>query len=671
VNIDYGSRIRFGFRGNKQFSYRELLEFVTDVKEVASGGDYLDAVRRRIIDAYKDIGFVNLTINTLVREDPEKGIRYVSLIMSEGEKVRISSLKIEGIYSMEPADAEAKFSSFGSRLVQRHFYHEKGINKAAELFSDYLRSQGYLSAKLEFSKAIFSKDKSKVDVTLLFNEGIRTSVQEVKLAGIKSITRGAVLDLLGLKENEPFNIFKFEQGLVALKNKYQELGNLNMRIENEGSDSLVRYSKDAANVMINIEVEEGPVIHVGEILVRGNQQTHARVILRELPFITGDVLTKPILNETEDNLRKLNLFTSVVVRTIDHLGDETKKDILILVEESTPGSFEVAPGFRNDLGLRLGLGAAYQNVGGWDRSVSAQAVFNHRIVDYNFPEYDINLGFREPYLAEWPVIFTSNLEFLKHQYTNFDANIDKLTMSVRRELSKTVSVFLEYSYEQDNIQNAQYPYLPSDDKDSFIGALTPGFIYDTRNDTFNPTHGYYSINRFELATRGFGSEADIGYYRTTTSNTVYVPVVGDTTLALAVSLGWERSNVAGSAIPTFKLFRLGGISSLRGYDDDSVEVETSTTVNGTLGLANYRSEYRIPISGAFGTALFFDAGNLMIDRFAPFDLRSSTGVGLRYNTPVGPVALDVAWKLQSDAKVGDTIVPTGDRYKVHFAIGTF
>ena len=132
-----------------------------------------------------------------------------------------------------------------------------------------------------------------------------------------------------------------------------------------------------------------------------------------------------------------------------------------------------------------------------------------------------------------------------------------------------------------------------------------------------------------------------------------------------------QSNVSGSSIPTFKLFRLGGIGSLRGYDDDSIEVETSTTVNGTLGLANYRGEYRVPISGAFGTAVFLDAGNLMIDRFAPFAVRSSAGAGLRYVTPVGPVALDVAWKLQSDATVGNTTVPSGDRYKVHFAIGSF
>ncbi|RZA07831.1 MAG: hypothetical protein EOP11_06605, partial [Proteobacteria bacterium] len=70
LNIDYGPRIRFGFRGNTQYSYRELMIFVGEIKEVSSGNDYLSAVRRRILEAYKEMGLANAQINTLVREDP-------------------------------------------------------------------------------------------------------------------------------------------------------------------------------------------------------------------------------------------------------------------------------------------------------------------------------------------------------------------------------------------------------------------------------------------------------------------------------------------------------------------------------------------------------------------------------------------------------------------------
>ena len=515
---------------------------------------------------------------------------------------------------------------------------------------------------------------------------------------------------LGLKEGEPFNIFAFERGLQVLKEKYQDIGNLSAQIVNEASDSIVRYNQDNTGVSLRVEVDEGPAYRVGEIVVRGNKLTHARVVLRELPFISGDLLTGPHLQEAEENLRKLNLFSDVKIRPIDHPSADDIKDILILVDESEPGTFDIVPGIRNDLGARLGFEFGYQNIGGWNRSVNASAVFNRRLQDYygwnnnNFKrvEYKFSVGFKEPYLAEWPVVFSSSLDFLRRQYKSFDANVRKFTSGIKRELRRFMWGFVEYGYEQIEIYNARAPYDPSkDNRIDFIGSLTPGFIIDTRKDifsrpnSFNPVKGFYSVDRFEVASRAFGSKENVAYYRATSYNSTYFRFFEDWVLALAVNLGWERSNAIqgldvngnpiGAPIPTLKLFRLGGLGSIRGYEEDAIEVETQKVINGSLGLINYRGELRIPIQGNLGTAFFIDAGNLMVDRFsfAPDKLRSSIGTGLRYGTPVGPVLLDIAWRLQNDPGVGDTCVtaqsanardcdqrPT-DRYKIHFAIGVF
>jgi outer membrane protein insertion porin family len=710
LEVSYGPRIRYGFRGNDQFSYRELNALVSDVKEVASGTDYLASVRRKVLEAYKEIGFANAKITTLVREDPSMGIRYVSLIVNEGSKISVTDLNIEGVLSLNHADAVKRFKKLGTRLVQRDYFDEAGINKAADLFAEQLRSEGYLSAKLEYVKLNFNPEHTKVKATVLFTEGVQTRVQSVEVNGVKAFTREEVLDVFGLHEGQPLNIFAFEKGLQVLKDRYQEVGNLSAQIVNEASDNIVKYNKDNSLVQIRVEVDEGPEYKVGEIVVRGNKLTHARVVLRELPFITGDVLTSPHLTEAEDNLRKLNLFSDVRVRPIDHPGAEDVKDILVLVDESDPGTFDVVPGIRNDLGARLGFEFGYQNLGGWNRSINASAVFNRRLQDYygwgnnNYKrlEYKVSVGFREPYLAEWPVTFTSSLDFLRRQYASFDASVRKLTLGLKRELTSYLSGFVEYGYEQTQISNARAPYDPlADNVQTLIGSVTPGFIIDSRRDTdsrpniFNPTKGFYSVNRFEVAAHPFGSAENVAYYRTTSFNSTYFRLWENVVLALAVNVGWERSNAVatdpnshlpvGQPIPTLKLFRLGGLGSIRGYDEDGLQVGTQKVINGTLGLVNYRGELRIPIEGNLGTALFLDAGNLFVDRFAfqPARLRSSIGTGLRYNTAVGPVLLDFAWRLQSDPQVGDTCVsfqnstdrvcanqPT-DRYKIHFAIGVF
>ena len=677
LNIDYGPRIRFGFRGNTHFSYRELMVLVGEVKEVSSGNDYLAAVRRRIVEAYKEIGFANAQINTLVKEDPSRGIRYVSLIIDEGEKIRIDRFQIEGVYSMEKDEAEKEFKKLATRLVQRDFFDEEGINKAAALFAETLQSRGYLGAKLEYVKFDYNPERTKVSVSLLYTEGVRTSVQDLKLTGVNAFSREDVLAMLGVTEGEPFNIFAFEKGLNTLKDAYQDIGHLSAQIINEASDTIVMYSRDNAQVSLHIEVDEGPAFQVGDILVRGNQKTHARVILREMPFITNDILTAPLIAEAEDNLRKLNLFSSVILRPIDRPGTDNVKDILILVEESAPGYFDITPGFRNDLGLRLGFELGYQNLGGWNRSVSAQAVVNRRLEDYRFPEYLFSLGFKEPYLANWPVTFTSNLTLFRRQFTSFDANVSRITVGVRRDLSRVLSTFLEYNFERNKISNVRQPYTIDDERTDLIGSLTPGFAIDSRDDRFNPSRGVNLINRFEVASQFFGSDK-VGFYRFTSFNSTYFKLFDSLVLALAANFGWERSNVVGQSIPTFKLFRLGGIGSIRGYQEDAIEVETKKNVTGSLSLVNYRAELRIPVAGSFGTALFLDAGNLFLDRMtlSPKELKSSIGAGLRYTTPVGPVVLDFAWRLQSDSPtaVSDPTQTTrldSDRFRIHFAIGAF
>ena len=679
LNIQYGPRVRFGFRGNNQFSYHELMSFVGDAKETSTGSDYLATVKRKILDAYREIGFPNVQISSLVREDAAKGVRYISVIIDEGKKVSIESLNIEGVFSLSMDESKAKFYEYSTRLVQRNYFHESGINKAADLFADYLKSRGFLSAKLEFIKFDFNPERTKVNVTLLFNEGIQTIVQSLKLSGLKYLSEKEAISLLGIEEGKPFDIFSFEKGIQDIKEKYQSIGNLSAQILNEGNENIVQYSKDKSLVNLTLEIEEGPVFKVGEIFVKGNQQTHARVILRELPFISKDILTKELLNEAEANLRKLNLFSSVIVRAIDNPIEDDLKDILILIEENDAGSIELTPGFRNDLGLKLGLGAGYQNLGGWHRSINGKIEVNRRLENFHYAEHNIFIGFREPYLANRRLIFSSNLNFFKRQYPSFDATISKITNGVRWDFTKTVSGLFDYSYERNNIENARNSYSPKDDRKEFIGAMTPGIIYDSRIDRknqeekFNPIKGVYSINRVEYASRYFGSMADISYTKFTTATSFYIPVMEESVFALAVNFGFARSNLKDRKIPIFKLFRMGGMGSIRGYSDDTIEVETTKDINGSLALVNYRGELRIPLKGAFGTAIFLDAGNLMVDRISlsPSTLRSSVGTGFRYTTPVGPVLLDFAWRLQTVPTVGDTKVADQDRFRVHFAIGVF
>jgi outer membrane protein insertion porin family len=80
-------------------------------------------------------------------------------------------------------------------------------------------------------------------------------------------------------------------------------------------------------------------------------------------------------------------------------------------------------------------------------------------------------------------------------------------------------------------------------------------------------------------------------------------------------------------------------------------------------MVNANAELRVPLRSGFIGAVFADAGSVWFanDAVNGFDLRKSSGLGLRYLTPVGPIGLDYAWKL--DRREGESAA------EWHFTIG--
>lgn len=158
-------------------------------------------------------------------------------------------------------------------------------------------------------------------------------------------------------------------------------------------------------------------------------------------------------------------------------------------------------------------------------------------------------------------------------------------------------------------------------------------------------------------------------------------------MALAASFRWGFNHQLESGSSTYpdRLFFLGGVDSLRGFplwslvpedwdrqlrgtrEPGQVQLdEQDIPVRGGNLLLNPRAELRVPLAGIWQAALFLDTGNLWLESrevWNSFGLRYSTGLGLRVNTPVGPLALDYGVNL--DRRYYE------DFGAFHFSIGLF
>lgn len=174
-----------------------------------------------------------------------------------------------------------------------------------------------------------------------------------------------------------------------------------------------------------------------------------------------------------------------------------------------------------------------------------------------------------------------------------------------------------------------------------LTSLTLGHSIDTRNIKTDPTAGAFSRASFEYAGEFLGGEAE--FQKLKLEHRMYRELNADgDVLAARVRYGTSFGD-----LPLFESYALGGISSLRGYDQDTFRGEE-------MALANI--EYRHPLSDALKVVGFVDAGSAWGGRFPTvvpgfdipagdqdFNLHAAAGIGLRVKTPIGPIRLDYAY----------------------------
>lgn len=230
---------------------------------------------------------------------------------------------------------------------------------------------------------------------------------------------------------------------------------------------------------------------------------------------------------------------------------------------------------------------------------------------------------------------------------------------------------------------------------SYLDLLTQ---LDFRNDKVRPHKGVFLSNNLQFA--GGPLQGDARDIRVQPEARLYVPTSRRTTLALRGSVGFlfplnyaqtlqtnaatgqqpagtsRRSFVEDVQLVYFRAFFSGGPSSNRGYPLRGVGPHgsipffnpqlaalaiqnscdaTSPGYNearcaqplGGLSLFELSAEFRFPIAGALSSAVFCDSSDVSPRRVTirPSYLHLSCGSGLRYDTPVGPVRLDVGYRV--------------------------
>jgi outer membrane protein assembly factor BamA len=226
---------------------------------------------------------------------------------------------------------------------------------------------------------------------------------------------------------------------------------------------------------------------------------------------------------------------------------------------------------------------------------------------------------------------------------------------------------------------------------------------DVRDSALAPRRGLLLQGSFDLtgalsAIDEFDQPVAVHFLKVSGLATAYFPLPRALVVAVSLRGGRIVPLAAGSSTPPVKRFFLGGATSMRGFNEDQLIAQdvreqyrqevrdcrllvtkdgctsAATTIHGGRQVPSQggelfgllKIELRIPASNSFELAAFFEAGNLWLDLPSLLTaFRPVAGVGIRYLTPIGPLALDLGVNLSPDAIINEP------GFVVHFNIGVF
>jgi outer membrane protein assembly complex protein YaeT len=459
-----------------------------------------------------------------------------------------------------------------------------------------------------------------------------------------------------LSSGATFSPRRLAESEQALKDRFDARGYPDVNVE-----SKVALAGERADVAFDITAGDRKT--VGEIAIQGNLVTKQRTIAQALTFGRGDFLSTQSLLKTQQQLYRTGLFSNVKLTFAPVPGgDGQAQTVTVRVDEAPPLSLGLGVGYDSTDGPRASFLIGYSNVGGRNVAMTFQARVSAK-------ENQEVLTLRRRHVFGNTIDSLASLLYEKTAEDSFSSKRRAASIRLEHRPKPRWIRFLRYTIQDVDIfdiTDAPEALVKIfDDKLSNLrlADVGLGLVRDTRDDAFAATRGSYGSIEGSVFSKLLGSEATFAKLFVRGSFTMSLP--RGNRLALFLRAGAEQPFADTEFVPLAERFFAGGSNTLRGFATDTVGgLKLSGFNAGGEALFVLNEEWHFPIWRSLHGELFLDAGNVYptIGDFNPTDLRSSAGLGMRLDTPIGPIRIEYGWKLdrRPDESAGELV----------FAIGT-
>lgn len=552
------------------------------------------------------------------------------LLATPKEKYSIESVKIEGneVFSDERLRKTmvTKTSSF---FKTRTFYMDVFQNDLENLQRFY-RQMGFLDARIEEYTVRRDTTEKRVHITIQVFEGPRTYIEAITIFGNQFFSEKRLMEEFTLREEEPLLRSRIESTTNNLLTLYANNGFLDADISSD-----VTVKQQSQHAFVDFIITEGKRYRIGDIHISGLETTQPFVVKRELTFRKGEVVDYSKLLKSQRELYLTGLFQGVFISLESTDPEDSLRNVHIDIREAIPSQLNIAVGYGTVEKARIRTEVLTDNFRGTARKLSfaAKASFTYRGAEASFTEpWTLGTPFRTD--------FNLSAEYLEEPSYNLRSIGGRLTIG-RKFLARS-NTTITYRHENNRLSDIKIAEFQTQPPNN-IRSLRLSFIYDTRDNIFNTANGFYGEFGNEVIGPFYRRKVD--FMKGTAELKYFRPLTGSTIFATAFRFGWITAAGGLDKIPLNERFYAGGAGDLRAFEYRKAGPldKNGLPVGGKIKLIWNLFEIRQRVYKMFGIALFGEIGNIYIEpsELTLRNLRQSLGAGIRFNSPVGLLRLDL------------------------------
>ena len=633
------------FEGNEELEDEKLqAEIQARPRQVFTRASVQSDVAR-LYDIYQRNGRFSADIQPKIITLDQNRVNLVFEI-SEGPMTEINSIHFIGNHRFSDdalrSVVASKESHWYSILSSSDRFDQDRLAYDQELLRQFYLKEGYADFRILSASSELSQDKTKFYITMTVDEGERYKINDIRInSQIRNLDPNALIPDITMQANDWYNANKIKDSIEQMTKK---LGDMQYAFVNIVPD--INRNRDAKSVDIVFNINETPRVYVERINIDGNVRTLDKVVRRQMQLAEGDPFNRTQLAKSEQNIKNLGYFSKVDVTTLP--GSTPDKTVLdVTVEEQSTGEVSLGAGFSTadgplaDFHIReknlLGKG---QDLGFSATIAGARTEFDVAFTEPYFLDRDLSAGFD---------LFHTTKD--QQDESSFDQKRTGAGLRMGYPLSENLRQTWKYRIENNEIANVDSDasrYIQDQEGTRITSAISQRLDYSSLDSKIFPTEGYTAWLDTELA--GLGGDAE--YVMGKLGGAYYYPVADGWVLSALGETGIVASY--GTDVKINERFFLGG-NNLRGFEKAGVGPRDSLTDDSLGGNQFYRGavELMFPVGlpedlGVAGH-LFTDFGSLwgiddasttsLIDENA---LRLSSGIGLSWRSPMGPVRVDLS-----------------------------